>query len=131
MADHTLQAQKDRAEQSGPERTHGGATFVPRVDIYETDKELVVCADMPGVTADDVDLRYEHGELILQGRVKPRQHQGNYLLREYEEGDYYRVFQIHESIDSSKIAATCKNGVLVLRLPKAEAAQPRRVKVQG
>lgn len=120
---------KDRSQQVTPERTHGGVAFVPRVDIYETERELVLCADLPGVRPEDVDLRYERGELLLQGRVKATARQGSALLNEYEEGDFYRSFSIHESIDSSKIEAECKNGVLTVHLPKVEAAQPRQIKV--
>jgi len=53
------------------------------------------------------------------------------LINEYEEGDFYRVFQIHESIDNTRIAAECKNGELIVHLPKAEAAKPRQVRVRG
>jgi HSP20 family protein len=131
MAGNSLQTQKDRTEQTSPERIRGGVCFTPRVDIYENEKELIVYADMPGVRSEDIDLRYERGELLLHGRFPARQRQGNYLLREYEEGDYYRVFQIHEAIDSRGIDASCKNGVLTIHLPKAEAARPKQVSVRG
>jgi HSP20 family protein len=113
------------------ETTRSGFFFTPRVDIYETDQELVLYADVPGVKAEDVDLRFERGELILQARVQNRQRPGQMLINEYEEGDYYRVFQIHESIDHTRIQAECKNGELVVHLPKAESAKPRQVKVRG
>lgn len=123
---------KGRADAAtAPEQTRGGVFFTPRVDIVEDDKELVLYADMPGVAPDGVDLRYENGELVLHGRVQPRDRTGNMLLRGYQEGDYYRVFQVHESIDSSRIEAVCKNGVLTIRLPKAEAARPRKVTVRS
>ena len=113
------------------ERTRGGTYFQPRVDIFETENELTLYADVPGVKADDVELRYERGELVLQARPDRREQNGLTLLREYEEGDYFRVFQIHESIDSAKIEAECKNGVLTVHLPKAEAVRPRQVQVKG
>ena len=55
----------------------------------------------------------------------------NFLLREYEEGDFYRAFSIHESIDSSRIEAECKNGVLIVHLPKTEAVRPRQIAVRS
>jgi len=113
------------------ESTRSGFYFTPRVDIFETDSELTLLADVPGVAPDDVDLRFERGELILQARVKPRQRPGQALMSEYQEGDFYRVFQIHESIDSTRIAAECKNGELTVHLPKVEAAKPRQVQVRG
>jgi len=131
MAEPNLQSQKDRAEQMTPERTRGGVSFMPRVDIFENEKELTLYADMPGIRPEDVDLRYEQGELVLHGRFQPGQRQGHSLLREYDEGDYYRVFQIHESIDNSRIEATCKNGVLTIHLPKLEASRPRQIAVRG
>src|SRR5258707_6233531 len=101
MAEISSLPAKDVAEHATPERTRGGIFFTPRVDIYETDQELVLCADLPGVRPDSVDLRYENGELVLHGRVQPRQQDQTMLLNEYEEGDFYRAFTVHESIDSS------------------------------
>lgn len=131
MTDTPDMAQKSRADQTGAEQLRDGPHFVPRVDIYETDKELVLYADLPGVAPTDIDLRYERGELVLQGKVARRPRDGSPLVAEYEEGDFYRVFQVHESIDGSRIAAECKNGVLTVHLPKEEAAQPRKINVCG
>jgi HSP20 family molecular chaperone IbpA len=131
MAELTTANQKDRVQDGTRESTRGGTLFTPRVDIIETDKELLVFADVPGVRAEDVDLRFENGELLLHGRVRPTEFPSQLLLNEYEEGDFYRVFTVHESIDSQKISAECKNGVLVVHLPKVEAAQPRQISVQA
>jgi HSP20 family protein len=130
MAENTSLAQKDRTEQMTPESTRG-VFFTPRVDIYETDNELTLYADIPGVSPEDVDLRYEGGELVLRGRVKPRHRDEDFVLQEYEEGDYYRAFSIHESIDAGKIEAECKNGVLMVHLPKVERARPKQITVRG
>ena len=131
MADNTAVAEKYRAEQTTPETTWGGAYFTPRVDILETPDELTLFADLPGVRAEDLDLRYEKGELLLHGRVRPREGRPTALLQEYEEGDFYRAFTIHETIDSSRITAECKNGVLTVHLPKTEAMRPRQISVRG
>ena len=64
---------------------------------------------------------------VSHGVVRPDQ----YFLWEYEEGDFYRVFQIHESIDSARIEAECQNGVLTVHLPKAESAKPKQVTVKA
>jgi HSP20 family protein len=113
------------------ETTHGGVQFTPRVDIVETANELTLYADVPGTRPEDVDLRYENGELLLHCRV-PARHRGvNPVLREYEVGDYYRVFTIHESIDSMRIAAECKDGVLTVHLPKMETVKPRQIQVRA
>ena len=120
-----------QTEASRPENTRGGVFFTPSVDIIETDNELTLYADLPGVRPEDVDLRCEQGELILHGRVQPAAEKRRFLLQEYEVGDFYRAFKIHESIDNAKIAAECKNGVLVVHLPKVEPARPRQITVQA
>jgi HSP20 family molecular chaperone IbpA len=132
MAEISNPPAKDRAEASHAEATRGGLYFTPRVDICETDKELTLYAEVPGVRPEDVDLHYEKGELVLHGKVRPRgQGRRAVLVQEYEEGDFYRAFTIHESIDASRIEAECKNGVLVVHLPKVEAARPRQINVKA
>ncbi len=125
-------ATKDPVDAQRPEGTRGGPHFTPRVDIVETDKELTVFADVPGVRPEDVDMHYEKGELVLRARVS-RQHpeKQTMLSHEYQVGDFYRAFSIHESIDASRIEAECKNGVLIVHLPKVEAARPRQITVRS
>ena len=115
---------------AAPETTRG-IVFTPRVDILESDQELLLCADLPGVMPDGVDLRFENGELTLHGKCAPRQPQANYVLAEYEVGDFHRVFSISEDINPEKIAAELKNGVLTVHLPKSEKAKPKKIAVQG
>jgi HSP20 family protein len=118
------QHKSDEVQEHGP-------VFVPRVDICDTGSELVMFADLPGVRPQDVDLRFENGELTLKGKVQPR-YQGKAMYRqEYQTGDFQRTFELHESIDSRKISAECKNGVLKVHLPKTAAFQPVQIKVQG
>ncbi len=128
MSENTL---TKRTETTSPETTRNAQYFTPRVDIVETESELVLYADMPGISPKDVDLRYEQGELILQGKMTPATRVGHLILGEFEDGDFYRVFQIHESIDSTRIEAECKNGVLTVHLPKAESAKPKQVTVKA
>lgn len=130
MANVTNHPVKDRAD-ARTEATRGGAFFTPRVDIVETDSELMLYAEVPGVRPEDVDLRYEKGELILHGRVKPCGSRRSMLLQEYEEGDFYRAFNISESIDASRISAECKNGLLTVHLPKVESIRPRQITVRS
>jgi HSP20 family protein len=108
-----------------------GLAYTPRVDVLETETELLLFADLPGVRPDDVEMRFENGELILHGRCKPRQTGTDYLLQEYGVGDFYRAFAIAETIDSDKISAELKDGVLKVHLPKGEAVRPRRITVKG
>lgn len=106
-------------------------TFTPRCDIVETDDELVLFADVPGVDTDDVDVRYENGELTIYGKCATRRQADNYVDFEYGIGDFYRAFAINEAIDADKIAAELKNGVLTLHLPKSEAVKPRKISVKS
>jgi HSP20 family protein len=131
MSETKILTPKGRSETTTPEATRGGTYFSPRVDIFETDKELTLIADVPGVRPEDVDLRYENGELLLHARVQEHSQNGNRLLNEYEVGDFYRAFSIHESINSQGINAECKNGVLTVHLPKVESAQPKQIQVKA
>jgi len=118
-------------EPTSVEQTRGNHYFMPAVDIFETDEELTLYADVPGVAPPDVELRFENGELILQARVTMPKRTGKLLAGEYREGDFYRVFRVHESIDASRIVAECANGVLTVHLPKEEKAKPRKVLVKA
>lgn len=118
------------AEVAGREDARHRRTFSPSVDIVETQDELVVHADMPGVGGENIDIHFEAGELLLHGRVKDRAPEhAKPLAREYGVGDFYRVFTISEEVDAEKISAEYRNGVLTLRLPKLEAAKPRKIQV--
>lgn len=130
MAEDTAMEKREEVL-SQAERTRTGRSFKPNVDIIEMEDELVLMADMPGATPDSIDIDYEKGQLSIHGRIEPRQDERNtnHLLHEYGVGDFYRTFQIGEGIDSTKIAAQIKNGVLTLHLPKADQVKPRKIQV--
>ncbi|HZZ82709.1 MAG TPA: Hsp20/alpha crystallin family protein [Gemmataceae bacterium] len=130
MVSNTAAAVKNSSNNPVAEATRDGACFTPRVDIFETDAELFLFADMPGALPHEIDLRYEQGELILHGKVQPSKREGRLVFGEYDVGDFYRVFEVHESIDASKIEAEFKNGVLKVRLPKQEAVRPKQVPIK-
>src|SRR5947208_8706132 len=131
MAENSIIKTEKKSEVTSPELTRGTTTFTPRVDIIETPEELLLFADVPGVRSEDVDVRFENGELILHSRCNPRGPAANFLLNEYEVGDFYRVFALSETIDAEKINAELKQGVLTVHLPKAAAVKPRKITVQG
>jgi HSP20 family protein len=108
-----------------------GVTFTPRIDILETENELLLFADLPGVEQDNVDVRFENGELTLRARRTSPEADRTPLAFEYETGDYFRAFRITEQVDAEKIWADLKNGVLTLHLPKVEAVKPRKITVKG
>ena len=109
--------------------THEGVYFTPAVDIYESDAEVVLLADMPGVEPDKVDIDLKDDTLSLVGRVTAEPEEGNSLLREYRTGNYFRNFRISDVVDREKISAFMKDGVLRLVLPKAEKAKPRKIQI--
>src|SRR5262245_27499229 len=109
------------AEITTPQPEPKGVTVTPRVDIVETEQELLLFADMPGVKQENVDIRFENGELTLHGRRQPIAVVKSAFVWENEAGDYFRAFRISEQVDSEKIWAEVKKGVLTLHLPKVEA----------
>ena len=118
--------------EEGAERTRGGPTYRPHVDILEVGDELTLVADLPGVKSDAIDINFEDGVLSVQGKVEPRYGEKvNFLLCEFGIGDFYRTFRVSEQIDTSRIHATSADGVLTVHLPKAEAAKPRKIAVQA
>ena len=117
------------ARANGMETTRG-PVFTPRVDIHETETELVLLADLPGAKPDEVDLRYEKNELTLSARRCHTERPGRMVAGEYEAGDYFRLFRVTEAIDASRIEAEFKNGVLTVHLPKVAAVLPRQVVVK-
>lgn len=121
---------KETSEASARETTRGGLFFTPRVDICETEDELVLECDMPGVKPSDLELHFERGELTIHGKVDPRQASEGHLLCEYGVGDFYRAFTISEKVDVDKISAELKHGVLTLHLPKKESMKPKRISVK-
>lgn len=131
MADKDLQVQEKRELQTGSESTRNVPIFIPAVDIYETDKELVVLADMPGVPMENVEIDLNNDQLTVRGSGSTGQMAGTQLLSEYAGGDYYRQFTLSNIIDRSKIEASMKDGVLKVNLPKVEAAKPRKITVNA
>jgi HSP20 family molecular chaperone IbpA len=102
------------------------------VDIFETDRELTLLADMPGVKVKDLNIDLNENVLTLSGEVDSHGSENEgFLMREYRTGKYFRQFTLSEVIDRGKIGAELKDGVLKLSLPKVEAAKPRKVAVKA
>ena len=126
------QQQVEAPTPAGTERTHTRRVYIPRTDIYETNESLVLVADMPGVAPDGLDVTLEGRELTIRGRTRDAAPEGySPVYREYEGGDYERVFTLSEDIDAERIEARLGDGVLRLTLPKAGPAQARRIQVQA
>jgi HSP20 family protein len=120
------------ANVAGVQQTRNGQFYRPNVDILEKADELVLVADLPGVKPDDLDIRFEQGELSIRGRVNPRYTEGTkFLLNEYGLGDFYRTFHVGDQVDTTRINAQYRDGVLTLHLPKVEAVKPRKIAVNA
>jgi HSP20 family protein len=104
----------------------------PAVDIYETENELVLKADLPDVDPKGVDVRVENQTLTVSGERKFEQQDAGkgYHRIERSYGNFVRSFAVPSSFDTEKIAADIKNGVLTVTLPKKDAAKPRQVKIE-
>ena len=131
QAANTVQQQSPAARQTD-ERLPPRPVFMPPADIYETKDSIVVLAEMPGVSPEGVDISLERRVLTIRGRSAANEHTGyQRVYNEYADGDYERVFTLSENIDRDRIAATLKDGVLQLVLPKAEAAKPRKIELKS
>jgi len=130
----TTETNKPVANPGGAEETRSESFYRPSVDIVERPDELLLFADLPGVTPESLEIDFRDGQLTISGRVARRQPADTrYLAEEYGVGDFHRVFTVSELIDASQISAEYAQGVLALHLPKQVAAQPRKitVKVKG
>lgn len=104
--------------------------FNPPIDIYETPDGLVLYADLPGVTADGLDLQVQDNRLTLFGRVQQVDTAGLTVVhQEYQMGDFLRSFILSDEVDHDQIQAKLTNGVLRVELPRAARAKPRRIEV--
>jgi HSP20 family molecular chaperone IbpA len=124
---------KEKQELSVPaEQTKPGPVFTPAVDIFETQKEITLLADLPGVKSDNLNIDLRDNILTLTGDVSAwEEAEENDLLIEYEIGRYYRQFTLSEVIDQDKIDAQLNDGILRLTLPKVEKATPRKISVKA
>jgi len=106
--------------------------WAPAVDIYETENELVLKADLPDVDLKDIDVRVENQTLTISGERKFEKQDTTkgYHRIERNYGTFVRSFSLPNTFDTEHIGAEFKNGVLSVSLPKKEAAKPRQVKVE-
>ena len=130
----TLQEQINRVFGDGVGRTGEESNLTPwatAVDIYETEHELVVKADLPDVNPQDLDIHVENNILTIRGERKfeNKANEENYLRIEREYGSFSRSFSLANSVNSEAIKADYQNGVLTLSIPKREEAKPKQIKV--
>lgn len=130
MAPNSLTERNDERNVQTREETRSNERYIrPAVNIVETEEGLFLTADLPGVAKGDIDVNVEKGILTITAPAKSTM-MGTPVYSEFQLGNYYRQFTIPESLDHEKAKADFVNGILTLRIPKAEIAKPRRIEVQ-
>ena len=106
--------------------------WAPAVDLYETEHDLVLKADLPAVNSKDIDVRVENQTLTISGERKFDQQEAGkgYHRIERSYGHFSRSFSVPNTFDTENISAAYENGVLTVKLPKKEAAKPRQIKIE-
>jgi len=119
-----------RGEES--EQLMGKGLWAPAVDIYETENEIVLKAELPGVDKDDLEVKVENNTLILKGekRQETEIKKENYHRAERIYGQFQRIFTLPDTVDTDKIKASFKSGILTLTLPKKKEAKPKQITVK-
>jgi HSP20 family protein len=108
-----------------------GTAWSPAVDIYETDNEVVLKAELPGVDQKGIDIHVENNTLTLRGerKLEKETKQENYYRIERAYGSFLRSFTLPGTIDQERIHADYKDGVLTVQMPKREETKPKQIKV--
>src|SRR6202521_4206312 len=131
----SLQDQVNRLFDNTVNRSRSGqsdlATWAPTVDIYETENELVVKADLPDLQEKDIDVRVENNTLIIRGERKFENdvNEDNYLRVERAYGPFTRSFSLPNKVNSEGLRAEYRNGVLTLHMAKLEESKPKQIKI--
>jgi HSP20 family protein len=115
------------------ESAWSSGTWSPPVDIYETDEALVMKAELPGFSKDEISIELKENTLLVRGERKREDEvkEGNYHRMERAYGAFQRSFLLPTTVDQEKVKASYKDGILELRLPKVQAAQPKRIAVSA
>jgi HSP20 family protein len=116
---------------SGMRQVGAAVGGFPPVDIHETGDEVVVTAALPGVTPDDVEMTITGQTLTIRGELKPDEDADRYLYRERRYGAFGRQFQLPVRIQGDAAEASFENGLLTLRIPKAEEVRPRQIRISS
>ena len=118
-----------------PSTTQGLSVWAPAVDVRETNDELHVTAELPGLRSEDVNVTVENGVLTISGEKKQEvqegKEDGNYYLFERRYGRFERSFTLPRTVNADQVKARFENGILTVSLPKAEEAKPRKVQIEA
>ena len=112
------------------ERRMDRETRLP-IDVYTTPNEIILMANVPGLKPDEVSITLEGDTLAISGEIKPPMENVDYIFQERPYGKFNRTLTINVPVDVDKVEATFENGVLIITVPKAEAARPKTIKVEA
>jgi HSP20 family protein len=115
----------------GEETLTNGGSFSPAVNISETDKDIMVKAEMPGMNEKDINIEVRNGVLTLTGERKKENkvEKDGYYLEESHYGSFHRYFRLPKHVDTEKIKAKLDRGILNITIPKTEKAKPKEIKI--
>ena len=115
-----------------PTNWSGGAAW-PAIDVADHENEYLVKAEVPGCKAEDIDISISGNVLTISGekKVEKEVKEKDYYHSERSFGSFRRDLNLATDVDSTKIEAECKNGVLTVKLPKSEKAKPAKIKIKG
>ena len=107
-------------------------SWIPSVDVFEAEHEIVLSAELPGLSEEDVEITLENGRLSVKGEKKLEKDEadGEYRRVESRYGSFFRSFAVPNTVDRERIEATFEKGILQVSLPKVEAAKPQRIEVK-
>jgi HSP20 family protein len=129
---YAVQREFDRALTG---ESNGSDSWVPAMDVVETADDVRCHLEVPGLAADDIEIRVEDNELVVSGEKKlsTEQHNQENGFRSIERryGRFERRLTLPRTIDATNVKAKHENGMLLITLPKAEAAKPRRIEIEG
>jgi len=130
MSNNSLSIRDGERAAKSREETRSAEKYIkPAVNIIETEEGLVLTADIPGASKETLDINVEKGILTISAPLAWEM-PGSNSYNEFELASYYRQFSIPESLDHEKASADLSNGILTLRVPKAEAAKPRKIDIR-
>jgi len=112
------------------EETRNVRRIVPPVDIYETENDVVLVADVPGATKENLQIDIDKGELTIKGTFERQDNDGETLVDECIYGEYYRTFTLADTINPEKISAKLNDGVLTATLSKREKVKPKKITIE-
>jgi HSP20 family protein len=126
-----VQTSRNETPRNETPKPRSSGVYAPQVDVLETNDEMLLYADLPGVKPEDVSLTCKGDEVVLHAACASRNVGKERLYAEYGVGDFYRAFRIAEQVDRDGIEASLTDGVLTVRVPKAAAVRPKRITVTG